>query len=191
VSVQDGMVHDTEPVHTDVVRWMHVEVPVAGCIRFGDVIDGIRKQLGEAAGTAEGRMLACRIHLKGQTELHGELLASGEQLLAEARAAALALGEEAAWVLNVVNTTMPAARASSAVEATALNDLNVLMAEACTDSELLAQVQDELGELMRKLPHEVTLDLEDPLLQAAADKDFSAVVGQASAYLTARLGTGR
>jgi hypothetical protein len=86
-------------IHVDCVRWIHLPVPVGSCNASADAIDLVRAAIEEAvAREAQGRLLACRIELIGQTKLHGQLLASADRLLAEARAAALGLGEETAGV---------------------------------------------------------------------------------------------
>ncbi len=187
ITVQDGALHGIEPLYTDVARWMHVDVPVGGCARFGDVIDQIKCSINEATKTAQGRLLACRIQLSGATDLHGELLASAPQLLAEARAAALGLGEEVAWIERVVNATASATTASIQPDPGVINDLNVLLAQAADDPDLRAEIANDLGDLIRKLPHDAALDIEDRLLEAAISKDFGAVIEQAAAYLSARL----
>lgn len=191
ITVQDGGVQSIEPLHTDVVRWLAIEVPVSGCVRFDDVVDQIKRSIEAAAKQAQGRLLACRIQLTGDTALHRELLASAPQLIAEARAAALALGEETAWVERVINATSSASAVSAKPDAEALNDLDVLLSQAAGDGELQAQIADELGDLVRKLPHDATVDVDDPVLNAAINKDFNAVIGQVSPYLSARLAAGK
>jgi exonuclease SbcD len=191
ISVEDGAIQRIELLHTDVVRWAYVDVPVGDCVRFGDVLDRIQRSIGEAATSAEGRLLACRIQLSGVTPLHEELLASAPQLLAEARAAALALGEEVAWIERLVHATTPATNGSAQSDASAINDLNVLLAQAMGDPDLLEEIANDLGDLVRKLPHEAASDVDDPLLEAAIAKDFPSVVKQAGAYLSARLATER
>ncbi len=191
VTLQDGAIERVEPVHTDVVRWMHIDVPVTGTMRFGDVIDQIKHAIGEAAKSVEGRLLACRITLSGPTALHGELLASSPQLLAEARAAALALGEKVAWIERVVNGTVPTATVSIQSEASPINDLKVLLAQASEDSSLQAEIANDLGELVRKLPHDVTSEIDEPLLQAVIAKEYHKVIELAGAYLSACLVTER
>ncbi|QOG23220.1 metallophosphoesterase family protein [Bradyrhizobium sp. SEMIA] len=190
-TVQDGVLQSIEPLHTDVVRWAQIDVPVGACAQFGDVVDEIKYKIDAATRNAEGRLLACRIQLTGASALHGELLASETQLLAEARAASLALGEEIAWIASVTNVTQPASTMSGAMDQEALNDLNVLLSQAAGDSELQAQIANELGELIRKLPHDAALDVDDTLLLAAINKDFAVVIDQAGAYLNARLSAGR
>ena len=96
------------PFHADVVRWALIIVAVDGCDRMVDVVDRVHDAIGETVSReADGRLLACRIEIQGRTEIHGRLLASREHLLAEARAAALGLGEEVAWVERVVIATNP------------------------------------------------------------------------------------
>lgn len=187
IAVQDGAIEGAEPLYTDVVRWMHVDVLVSDSARIGDVIDQIKRSIGEAAKNADGRLLACRIKLSGLTALHGELVASGPQLLAEARAAALALGEEVAWIERVINATVPATAVSIHSEGNAINDLKVLLGQAAEDSDLQAEIANDLGDLVRRLPHEAALDVDDSLLEAVIAKAYPAVIEQAGAYLSARL----
>jgi DNA repair protein SbcD/Mre11 len=187
ITVQHGAVQDIESVHTDVVRWKSVEVRVDGCVRFGDIVDRIKTHIHEATQEAEGRLLACRIKLSGATATHSELLASGPQLLAEARAAGLALGEGLAWIERVVAATTPASTYSGRADSGAINDLDVLLGQAADDPELRMQIESDLGDLIRKLPHEAAVDVDDPVLKAAIARDFGAVTGQAAGYLTARL----
>jgi hypothetical protein len=85
------------------VRWTHLLVSVDQCGAVVDVVDVIGQAIEDAVEhDSQGRLLACRIELTGQTGLHGELLASMEHILAESRAAALGLGEEAAWIERLV-----------------------------------------------------------------------------------------
>ncbi|MDA9503965.1 metallophosphoesterase [Bradyrhizobium sp. CCBAU 11386] len=184
VTVRHSAIEAIERLHTDVVRWIRLDVPVGDCGRFGDVIDQIKHSIGEATRTAQGRLLACRIQLSGATPLHGQLLASAPQLLAEAKAAALALGEDVAWIERVVDATAPTTMPSNA---SAINDLKVLLAQAASDCDLQAEIADDLGDLVRRLPHEVANDLDDPFLEAVIAKQLPTMIEQASSYLGARL----
>ncbi len=97
ITVDDGAVVEVAPLHTDAVRWALVPVTVDGCGQTADVVDRVRRAIEDAVSNeADGRLLACRIEIKGRTDIHGQLLASIEHLLAEARAAALGLGDEVA-----------------------------------------------------------------------------------------------
>ena len=48
----------------------------------------------QGVASADGRLLSARIVLQGRTELHSRLVTDVENLVAEARAAALGLGDE-------------------------------------------------------------------------------------------------
>jgi exonuclease SbcD len=58
---------------------------------------------------------------------------------------------------------------------------------AASDTGLQAQLASNLGDLIRKLPHDVRADVEDAALKAAIDGDTASLIGHAGAYLVARL----
>lgn len=190
VSIEDGQVENISALHVDVVRWCHLLVPVDQCCNVAEAIDLIRHTIERSVERdSHGRLLACRIELTGQTGLNGELLASAEHLLAEARAAALGLGEEAAWVERlVIATESPEATPSSQ---DALGDLQRMIKSATNDQELKAKLASDLGDLIRKLPYEVRADAEDAVFKAAIDGDSVSLITHAGDYLLARLEAGK
>ena len=186
VMVEDGQVEEISPLHVDCVRWIHLPVPVDQCNASADAIDLVRETIEQAvAREAQGRLLACRIELTGQTQLHGELLASADHLLAEARAAALGLGEEAAWIDRLVIATASLETAASRKDA--LGDLQRMIESAGGDAELQARLASDLGDFIRKLPHDVRADSSDAILKAAIDGNIAGLITHAGAYLSARL----
>ncbi len=189
VTVDQGAIIDVAPLYVDVVRWALVRVCVDGCARVVDVIDRVRNAIEESVSrNADGRLLACRIEIKGRTEIHGQLLASRAQVLAEVRAAALGLGEEAAWIERVVVATEPALDPSTLrAREDALGELRRSLSDASEDAALLEQLDDDIGELVRKLPHEVRSRAEDALLEAAIRGDYAELIREAGAYLAARI----
>ena len=52
---------------------------------------------------------------------------------------------------------------------------------------VLAQVSGDIGEFVRRLPHEVRADTEDALLEAAIDGDYEDLIKRAGDYLTSRI----
>jgi DNA repair exonuclease SbcCD nuclease subunit len=186
VAVEDGQVEAISSLHVDCVRWIHLPVAVDSCNASADAIDRVRAAIEDAVvRDAQGRLLACRIELTGQTKLHGELLASADRLLAEARAAALSFGEETAWIERLVIAT--ASPDASASRKDALGDLQRMIQGAGDDADLHARVAAELGDLVRKLPHDIRAESSDAALKAAIDADIAGVITHAGAYLNARL----
>ena len=191
VTVDGGEVVDVGPVASEVVSWAVVPVDLASTGSLGEVFDRMRDAIEEAVkGTAEGRLLACRIELRGRTGMHGDLLAADERLLAEARSSALALGEERAWVEKVVVATTPAADPELLKQrGDAVGELLSILGEARSDGELVEKLKADIGELVRRLPSEARSDIEDPLLGAAAGGEYGALMEALIPYLAARLTT--
>jgi exonuclease SbcD len=190
VSVQDREVSDVATLAVDVVRWAPLEIDVHGCESLPAVIDAVRSAIEHAVRQlADNRMLACRLTLVGATPLHGRLLGSADELLAEARATALGLGHEVAWVERIVVSTAPVVDAATLRRREdALGELGRLLDFAAEDSAFVDELRADIGEFLRKLPHEVRRDIESPLALAAIDDDYPATIRCAADYLMARLG---
>ena len=191
VTVDDGDVAEALPIPGDVVRWTRLSVPVEGCRHMTEAVDRARVAIeGAATRDADGRLLACRIELTGRTDIHESLLASTEYLLAETRGAALGLGEEIAWIERIVVATRPMLDPETLrAREDALGELQRMLEDAGEDAALHQQLEGDIGELVRRLPHELRADSEDPVLKAAIDGDYAGLVGQVSDYLTARVTT--
>ena len=189
VTVENGELTEALPVPGDVVRWVRLSVPVDGCTRLTETVDRVRVAIEKAvAHDAEGRLLACRIELTGRTEIHDSLLASTEYLLAETRGAALGLGEELAWIERIVIATQPVLDpATLRAREDALGELQRMLEDAAEDTALRQQLEADIGELVRKLPHELRADPEDAVLKAAIDGDYSGLIDQVSSYVAARI----
>ena len=189
VTVEDNEIAELESVPCDVVRWAILSVPLNGAESIADVTDRVRGALESAvANEADGRLLACRIAFEGRTEVHEQLVASEDQVLAEARASALGLGDEVAWVERIVIATEAVVDPQTlAQREDAIGELQRMLREAGSDDELLAQIAGDIGELVRRLPHEVRAGVEDQVLGAAVEGDYVALINNVAPYLYARL----
>ena len=189
VTVEGGEVMDLVTLHSDVVRWSLVPVDMENATNIGEAVDRVRHAIENAVATfADGRMLACRIELRGRTEIHGQLLAAEGRLLAEARSSALGLGEDTAWVEKVVIATDSVMSPETLAEREdAVGELQRMLQEAGSDADLLHAIETDVGEMVRRLPHEVRADVEDMVLKAAIDGDHAALIAAVTPYLSARL----
>jgi DNA repair exonuclease SbcCD nuclease subunit len=187
VSVKNGAVDDVTTLQCSVVRWARLNVVADKANHFNDLVDAIRGAIAVAADDA-GQLLACRIEIVGRTKLHTELLGAIEQLTAEARAAALGLGEAAAWIERVAVNTEPLLDTSSVgVRADAFGDLQKIVEEAASDRQLIALIESAVGDLVRKLPHELRADLEPSALMDASNGDYKSLIKRAGRELVAQL----
>ncbi len=190
VSVANGEVGEVAMIASEVVRWSLVPVAVDAAASVPEVLEAIRAGLEEAmADQAEGRLLACRVVLQGRAPMHGQLVGAEAYLLAEARAIALGLGAEQVWVERVKVATEPEVDARTlAARTDALGELHRMLAEASHDPDLLAQLGEDPGQMLLRLPHEVRIDAEaDSALKAALEGDQRALISTVLPYLAARL----
>ena len=192
ITVADRHITEFANIFPDVVRWAHLPVPVDKCGRAANVIDCVRQAIEQAVSVeAEGRLLACRIELTGQTDLHAELLASTDHLLMEARSAALGAGDGAAWIEKLVVATEPTLDPEVvAGRQDALGELQRMLGEADADDDLVRQLETDVADMARKLPLELRRDVEDPVLQSAIEGDYTALLAHVRSYLTGRLMAG-
>jgi len=189
VAVAEDIVTGLTALHTDVVRWRILRIPLEGCDRYPDAVGRIRREIeGASAKESDGCLLALRIELTGRTPIHDRLLVSTEDLLAEARAAALSLGDETAWIERVLVSTEAAldAQAVAAWE-DAVGDLQRMLDDAASDPDLLQKLESDIGELVRKLPPDVRGEPEDVALATAVHADYPDLITQVRGYLHARL----
>ena len=191
VTVDERRVVDLTALYPDVVRWSHLTVDIEKCERVVDVVDLIRQEIEVAAtNESDGRLLACRIELKGRTRLHSELIIATHQLLAEARSSALGIGHEAAWIEKLVVATEPLADLKSVDgRQDALGELLGMLEEAGAEDDFIRQLQADVVEMARKLPIELRRDVEDSALQSAIQGDYAAIVDHVRDYLNGRLMT--
>lgn len=189
VSVVDGEIQEVAPLSTDVVRWARISIPVEACSQLIDVTDSLRLALEKTIATeADGRLLACRVELLGKSSLHEKLLGSSEQIIADARALALGFGEDAIWIEKVVFSTTPmTVPGSNLAGEDSFDDLHRILNEAKDDIALVEKIRAEVGELVQKLPHELRVGADDPLLKLAIDGDYAGLVAQMPAYVAARI----
>ena len=189
VTVEGGEVMDLVTLHSDVVRWSLVPVDMENATNIGAAVDRVRHAIENAVVTfADGRLLTCRVQLRGRTKIHGQLLAAEDRLLAEARSSALGLGEDTAWVEKVVIATESVLSPETLAEREdAVGELQRMLQEAGSDADLLHEIETDVGEMIRRLPHEVRADVADIVLKAAIDGDHAALIAAVTPYLSARL----
>ena len=110
VTVQDGRVVDAVHHPLDVLRFRRLAVGVTGAAGMDAVLTRVRMALHEEVLLAEGRMLAVRVILRGDTPAHAQLSRSYHQTLADVRAAAAdeVADTDALWIESVRVETRPA-----------------------------------------------------------------------------------
>ena len=188
VSVDEGGKTTLSHEAVDTVRWDAVTVDVSSVESMGALVERARNELIKARDEADGRLLAARVTLEGDTKLHERLLSDGESILSEIRGAAMDIAVDEIWIEKVVVATQPTANLEdlSAFGGT-LGDVAKSLQELQKDSAFHKNLSSVLKPLFEKLPSEV---LErTPELQAMKDggNALEEVIRQASDIVVARL----
>lgn len=143
VTVDENRNASVEEVVCDVVRWSVAQVDVAGCRSLDDVLEMVLPTLEATEALADGRLVAARVLLCGDSEISGALLAREDHVAAEVRGLAMRFGRM--WVERV--------RIRSVAAHVGVSDLNPgvtrAAAELRDDPDSLRRLVDDLAS---KLP---------------------------------------
>jgi DNA repair protein SbcD/Mre11 len=148
----------------DQVRWERGSVEVAGLVteseilsRAAEMFDGLL-----ASETDPDTMMAVRVSFTGSTSLHGRLQAEPERFVAEIRSVATERGGDRLWVERVELRTRPLPAAT--LPDGPIDELVDVIEQLRFEPASMANVVEELSELKRKLPAELTHDPDGPRL---------------------------
>lgn len=140
----------------DVVRWQQVEVDLSGRESVGDLVEALRGALSGATRGSEGRPVAVRILLSGETPFLPLLEQKPEFLRQTVLELADEISEDGLWIEKIKNmTTLPdQKKKGSGPEPN--DDLLTIMREVAQDTtSLIPFLSDELGALRAKLPEDL------------------------------------
>ncbi len=181
VTVDGGRITAVEARALDVVRWAAVTVDAAGCGADGDVLDRVRDALGREVAGAEGRALAARVTIEGESAAHAALAADPERFVADVRALAADVGGDV-WIEKVrVRTRAPLDLAGLRAQPDAIGELARALDELRRDEAGLLSLAEALDDLKKKLPPELReggdgLRFDDPAYLRALVDDVEQMV---------------
>ena len=107
-------------------------------------------------------MLAVRVSFSGSTSLHSRLQTDTERFVAEFRSVATERGGDRLWIEKVELHTRPLAAAS--VPDGPIEELVNVIEQLRSDRGSMSNVIEELSELKRKLPADLTHEPDGPRL---------------------------
>ena len=173
---------DFEPL--DVLRWDRATVDAGDCRGIDDVLECVASEIESRHGQADGRPLAMRVELTGETAVNGQLHANKHRWTNDIRALARDVGKGEVWIEKVrLLTTDPASRPTPAnVPDDALSEVASLFQQIRDDSSRARTLGFDLGDVVKKLPAE----LKD-LARLDDDDWLSEVLAAAEPLLHSRL----
>jgi DNA repair exonuclease SbcCD nuclease subunit len=185
VSFEGDRIISVESRALDVVRWAELQLPVSEAQNTDDVLSAAQVELGRALEAAQGRLLAFRVVLSGQTALDAQLRAQRERLSEELCSLSYSAGGAGAWLEKLVVRTAPLERAPVLGD-DALGEIDRALGELLSGEP--GALLEELGELAKKLPSEV-LELV-PELRELSPQLASDLAGDVRSMLRDRLTQG-
>ncbi len=163
---------------TDVVRWEALEIDISDLSDSDAVRESISQHIDEALAETNGRLLALRITLLGDSPLHDQLHADLSQWQAECVSMAAEIEEERIWFERLRIKTKPTYDPQELAER---DELTKLVLEAL-DHFTPAQVPASVAQLKGKLTGIDSKDLQNLLTLSEADEqlkeDVTAIVLQ-------------
>ncbi|GGE92978.1 DNA repair exonuclease [Stappia taiwanensis] len=160
VTVTDGRVTGCERMIVDEARWALLELDISGLADLDAILSALEEALRPHVQAAEGRALALRLRLSGESSLRAWLLANRALLRDEAQAAAARVDADVSLEKLVLDVTGGEAREAEAENGDPLIDLGGMLAGLRQDPEVLAAVEEVIGQVTGKMPHGLGADLD-------------------------------
>ena len=184
VAVNDSLVVESADWHSvDVVRWEALTIDFTGVETEPEALRRISEAMQKAVTTAEGRLVAARIILTGNTALHGSFHRDGEHWRAQFLACAQDQGEEAVWIERIKITTAPVYDLDRLAERDALTQ--IVLENLVEAHEKQTTLPAEIVEMLGALPPEVRSEVEAEW----SEGERSAVLNDVRAIILDALGT--
>lgn len=172
VAVEDGRVTACEHRALDVVRWAVAQVDISAAEDRAEMLDALRLAVLAEAEGAQGRPLALRLTLTGETALHGALMLDSGQLRQDVELLLTTLPQDI-WLEKLRLATNPPAK-SSALDPTVAGQMEAALTALADDEEMQDILEKKLGEIRAKLPahahaDDFTQQMRADILARAAD----------------------
>ena len=162
VTVENEEIVEVKHRDLDVMRWSLCDLDVSASETVDDIYEQVREVLQSALDASEGRPIAVRLVLQGDTFAHSALHADRDRWIQEYRALATALGGAGIWLEKVSIKTKSSIFADEVFEREdALSGLLCSIRDMELDASALDELVDEISALRQKLPAEL-LGGDDP-----------------------------
>ena len=172
VTVDDDLSVDTEFRALDVIRWERAAIDLTDVGNVDEVLDRVCNQLRELHGRSEGRPIAVRIQLCGESTVHGKLLAEKHRWTNEIRSLAIEASGAEMWIEKVkFQTTAPthSAHVAPTMEGP-IGELLLFIRELRSQPGKLQELDVDFSDVLRKLPAELqdSTSFDDPAWVSSA-----------------------
>jgi DNA repair protein SbcD/Mre11 len=176
VTADETGIQEIKRLFVDVLHWYSLEVNVAECNSFSEVVVATGKALERHLENSPSTIpTVVRISVTGKTSAHGDLFGLESQLRAEVLALAAAIGSERLWIEKVKVATSGVDDGEAVrARADALSDLQDILEVAESDQDFIKSLQEELLGLVNKAPLELQTSV--PCFKAIRCGDLTGLV---------------
>jgi DNA repair exonuclease SbcCD nuclease subunit len=168
VSVDDRHIIEVEHKEIDVLRWDIRSVDCSEAESVGDVVDLVSAVVSEEEGKNNGRPMALRLIITGNSKAHAGLIANPEQCINDIREIATDISNGDIWIEKVnIKTAAQIDLEEMRNRDDAIGKLLRSINNLSIDQDALSNMMDEFSDLKRKLPVELKqgedpINLDDP-----------------------------
>jgi DNA repair exonuclease SbcCD nuclease subunit len=156
VTVEEGVITDINHHALDIVRWDVADVDVSGATDLHTIEDLTRARLRKCIDAAEGRAVAARVRLFGETNLYGELLKGRSALAEEMQTIAADISPDL-WIERLQLDTTQAACAP-VVDPTVSGKIKEVMRDLSIDAHSAQRLEALLTDVKSKMPAAARVD---------------------------------
>ena len=160
VTVDHGEVVHVQQRPIDVVRWEQVAVDASDCESTEEMIEKVRREIDTVSTEAEGRPLAVRVHISGETAAHSELIRHADHWDRSIRDAIVDRFDELVWVEKIkFQTTSPGKTDQESSEA--IRQLLEGIDELQETQLAIDEIRPEIDQLLRLIPTDPRIENEN------------------------------
>lgn len=172
VSVREGRITALDALTLDVARFETETVDLAGVSDVATLIDRAGDAIAQAQMAAEGRPLALRLRLTGQTALHDHIAINLAHITEEMQARAFEAGADI--LIEKVQNATTATPCDTVISS--LTGFGDVLAAVAHDPAFAAEISRTLGDLRRRAPPEALelLGVRDATPEATAEAAIAA-----------------
>ncbi len=192
VSVDDSGKTELQFESLDVFRWHELSISIDQAADGEQILECVSTEIRDFVHEHDELPVALRVVLTGASPAHNELTGSTDHWINQIRAIALNVGMGNVWIEKVkFRTTPEVVRHAGDLDEGPLREIAQYLDDLRGDDELLAPLVEQLSDLARKLPAELTsTDSDDPVRLNDADY-LRQMLEQVQPVLMMRLQAGR
>lgn len=185
VKVERGQVVSVTHRELDVLRWLEQTIDISSATDTHTALDAVRTGLDALRDDARSRLLAIRVRLVGRSHAHSALVRERERLLNECRSLATELGDGRIWLEKIRLESLPESEPRNEGRSDALGHLQSFLRSAAGRPELIHDLQQDLADLIKRLPAELAAD-DDPF-DLTNPETIARMISELEHILTPRL----